>query len=271
MEIANVSRYDRLYHLFLDSKLSTQFDVRTRDDDPNLGFSAVRVNRNVFNIRAFEIWEQKTGKPYVRIYHGKITDSLRAELKAHEANFKSVVSYSDFRGDESAIFSFFYEILSSDVSKDIAKKNKSYTKNSAYEGLELPDVDTSDTEVMGVEYSWKEIIAINEDSSSSNKLKNALSRPGIYLQRSSDGTARYVGSAYSDGGILSRWLKHLNSNGDAKHLNLYVLDNGYSQLVFTVLEFTEDGASAISSETRWKQTLGTKNTGPYDGVRLNKN
>jgi hypothetical protein len=42
-------------------------------------------------------------------------------------------------------------------------------------------------------------------------------------------------------------------------------------LVFTVLEFTEDGASAISSETRWKQTLGTKNTGPYDGVRLNKN
>ena len=89
-----------------------------------------------------------------------------------------MVYYSDFRGDESAIFSFFYEILSSDVSKDIAKKNKSYTNNSAYEGLELPNVDASDTEVMGVEYSWKEIIAINEDSSSSNELKKALSRPG---------------------------------------------------------------------------------------------
>ena len=97
-----------------------------------------------------------------------------------------------------------------------------------------------------------------------------MSRSGVYLQRSNDGTSGYVGSAYSVGGILSRWLKHLNSNGDAKHLNLYVLENGHNNLIFTVLEFTNDN-DALQTESRWKQTLGTKNTGPYDGIRLNKN
>ncbi|WP_326929501.1 GIY-YIG nuclease family protein [Aliivibrio fischeri] len=114
------------------------------------------------------------------------------------------------------------------------------------------------------------MIAISEDESEDNELKKVLSQSGVYLQRSSDGVSRYVGSAYGCGGILGRWLKHLNSNGDAKHLNLYVLENGYNKLVFTVLEFTDDN-TAIKAESRWKQTLGTKNTGPYDGFRLNRN
>ena len=82
------------------------------------------------------------------------------------------------------------------------------------------------------------------------------------MQRSVDGTSRYIGSAYGQGGILSRWLKHLTSNGNAKHLSIYVLDNGYSDVVFTVLEFT--GADEMEAEEVEKCTH-TQNNGPYDG------
>ncbi|WP_245609240.1 hypothetical protein [Vibrio pacinii] len=54
-----------------------------------------------------------------------------------------------------------------------------------------------------MEFTWKEIIAISEDESPDNELKKVLSQVGVYLQRSTDGTSRYVGSAYSCGGILS--------------------------------------------------------------------
>ena len=154
---------------------------------------------------------------------------------------------------------------------------KVQTRNRAYEGLVLPDVDVSDTDVLGTGFTWKEIIAIYEDDSEENELKKVLSKPGIYLQRSIDGSARYVGSAYGGGGILERWLAHLVFNGNAKHLNLYVLENGYSSLVFTVLEFfdssdeEEKKSYLLKQECRWKQTLGTRNSGPYDGLRLNKN
>jgi hypothetical protein len=139
-----------------------------------------------------------------------------------------------------------------------------------YEGLALPDVDTADCDVLGRVFTWKEIIAISEDQSESNLLKKELSRCGVYLQRSSDGKSRYVGSAYGDGGLISRWLKHLTSNGDAKHLNLFVLENGYSHILFTVLEFC-DASAATTNEMRWKATLGTKHSGIYDGLRLNSN
>jgi hypothetical protein len=147
---------------------------------------------------------------------------------------------------------------------------RTVTKNSTYEGLALPDIDTSEGDVLGREFTWKEIVAVVEDNGTDNILKNNLSQNGVYLQRSKDGVSRYVGSAYGNGGIIGRWIKHLSSNGDAKHLNLYVLENGYNNLIFTVLEFTEN-SQALSSESRWKRTLGTKNSGPYDGFRLNCN
>lgn len=263
-----MARFDELMSLYQDSKLSSIFEIRVEDDYEN--YSAIRLKPNKFRLRAFELWDAN-GQPFVRIYHGgKIPESIKAELDSVNGNCKSVKRWSDFRGDFLIIFKEFFEILSSEVSNEIANKSQVYTKNSAYEGLALPDVDTSETDVLGVEFTWKEIIAISEDTSKDNLLKDNLSNSGVYLQRSKDGLSRYVGSAYGDGGMLGRWIKHLNSNGDAKHLNLYVLENGYNNLIFTVLEFT-DGAKALSSEQRWKKTLGSKNTGPYDGYRLNRN
>lgn len=262
-------RSEKLKELYSSSNLGELFEIKIEKDYSERRYSAIRLRQNIFRIRAFELWENNSGS-FCRIYHGDITNVIKAELDAHPEKVRSTQYYSDFVGNEEEIFTFFYNLFSSDTSKKIARQNQIYTRNSAYEGLALPDVDTSESEVLGVEFGWKEIIAISEDESEGNLLKLELSKPGVYLQRSSDGVSRYVGSAYSDGGILNRWLKHLNSNGDAKHLNLYVLENGYSNLVFTVLEFTSD-ATALQSESRWKKTLGTKNSGPYDGTRLNRN
>ena len=54
----------------------------------------------------------------------------------------------------------------------------------------------------------------------------------------------------------------------AKHLNLFILENGYANIEFTVLEILDD---PLENEQKWKSILGTKNTGPYDGLRLNNN
>ncbi len=265
----NSVRAESLKKLYEESGLGGLFDIRVEQDYPERNYSAVRLKQNAFRLRAFELWENTKGH-FFRIYHGDVPTAIKAELESYSLHKRSAKNYSDFIGNGEVIFQYFYDLFSSDTTKEIANQNKIYTRNSAYEGLALPDVDTSDTDVLGMEFTWKEIIAISEDESPENELKKVLSQSGVYLQRSSDGVSRYVGSAYSCGGILNRWLKHLNSNGDAKHLNLYVLENGYNNLVFTVLEFTDE-TLALKAECRWKQTLGTKNTGPYDGLRLNRN
>lgn len=259
---------ERLRTLFEHSRLSSLFEVRVEQE--NSDHAVIRIKSNSYRLRSFELWN-KSGNEFVRYYHGaSMPELIKQELDAVTGNCNSVKRWSDFKGDYEQIFNGFYEVLESDTTKEVAEKSKTYTKNSAYEGLALPDVDTTEMNVLGQEFTWKEIIAIAEDSSSDNCLKETLSKNGVYLQRSKDGSSRYVGSAYGNGGIIGRWLKHLSSNGDAKHLNLYVLENGYNNLVFTVLEFT-DCEHTIAVEQRWKRTLGSKNSGPYDGLRLNRN
>ncbi|WP_078431832.1 GIY-YIG nuclease family protein [Metabacillus halosaccharovorans] len=152
----------------------------------------------------------------------------------------------------------------------VCKETSSIARMSRFEGLKLPDVDTSINSVMGMTFNWKQIISIWENDEEDNQIKRALSRNGIYIQRSEDGTSRYVGSAYGHGGILKRWVNHLNSLGDAHHLNLFVLEQGYNEVVFSVIEFYE-GPDIIKREGMWKQILGTINVGPYNGIQLNRN
>jgi len=263
-----MERTERLKELFTTSSLNNLFTIRKIDEYKN--FSSIRLVSNKFRIRGLELWDGN-GSPYIRVYHGtSIPETIKSEIDSIDGHLKSTPSWTDTQGDQLQICTELFNIFSSESAIEIADQNKIYTRNSAYEGLALPDVDTSETEVLGMEFSWKELIAISEDCSENNQLKVSLSKSGVYLQRSKDGLARYVGSASGEGGILSRWLKHLTSNGDAKHLNLYVLENGYNNLIFTVLEFTSP-ETAVSIEQRWKLTLATKNTGPYDGFRLNRN
>jgi hypothetical protein len=150
------------------------------------------------------------------------------------------------------------------------KETSVIARSSKFEGLDLPDVDTAQENVTGQTFSWREIIAIWEDNSEDNNLKRELSKNGIYIQRSKDGISRYIGSAYGSDGIIGRWMKHLNSNGDAQHLNLFVLEKGYNEIIFSVIEFY-DGVDIIQKENIWKQILGTVNFGPYNGKQLNNN
>jgi hypothetical protein len=265
-----LNRTDELKRYYLESGISEFLTIKREDDYPDKGMSSLRFKSNEYRIRAIEIWETDNDG-FFRIYHGpEIAAELKTRINEIEGNFKSVSTWSDFRGNFEQISKELYAIISNDKVIEVTKQNLVLSRNSAYEGLSLPDVDTSDTDVFGRVFTWKEILTISEDLSEENDLKNVLSKCGVYLQRSIDGKSRYVGSAYGEGGILQRWLKHLNSNGNAKHLNLFVLENGYSDIVFTVLEFTAP-EKALEAEKRWKLTLGTQNSGPYDSIRLNNN
>lgn len=260
------SKITQLKQLFADSLLSELFSVRKEDELER--FSSLRFKSNDFRIRAIEIWDSADG-PFFRVYHGsQIADEVKILLKQIDGMVNSRAYTHDFRGDFSVICKQLKEVLSSDTAVAAAKANPVYARSSGYEGLSLPDVDTADDTILGRTFTWKEILAIHD--AEEDNLKKALLQCGVYLQRSTDGTARYVGSAYGTGGLIGRWIKHLGSNGDAKHLNFYILENGYNNILFTVLEVTSSEA-ALAAESRWKATLGTNNAGPYNGKQLNCN
>lgn len=70
--------------------------------------------------------------------------------------------------------------------------------------------------------------------------------------------------------FIGRWMKYLESNGNAKYLNLFVLENGYNEILFLVIEFY-DGDEILRRENMWKSILGTVNYNAYKGVQLNNN
>lgn len=264
-----MTRIEKLENLFVKSSLCNLFRIRKRDDRE--GFSCLRFETNQYRIFSIEIWDTNKEGEFFRIYYSHdLPEELKSEFNQLEGRFGSKSTCSDFKGDFEKVAQSLYGIISSDSTIELLQKNPVLSRDSYYEGLELPDIDTSDEEIMGRVFSWKELLAINEDTSEDNKLKQALSQCGVYLQRSIDGKSRYVGSAYNNGGILARWIKHLTSNGHAKHLNLFVLENGYNNICFTVLEITRK-EDALNAETRWKTILGSKNSGSYDGFRRNSN
>lgn len=261
-------RSDILRKIYSDSLLAEVLEVRRVDD--NEDFSSLRFKLNDFRIRAIEIWD-RPGEPFFRIYYAnEAPDEIKAELERLPGSFRAGPRTNDYRGDYVAVAKGLHALLKSDTARSAVKRNPVVSRRSGYEGLVLPDVDVSDPEILGRAFTWKELLAIDQAASEENALKKVLCQSGVYLQRSIDGTSRYVGSAYSEGGFLSRWLRHLTNNGSAKHLNFYVLENGYNDIVFTVLEVTV-AEVALAAETRWKLTLGTNNDGPYDGYRLNCN
>jgi hypothetical protein len=264
---------NELKDLLNNSGLSTIFQMRREDDNSGLAkpFVAYRVRSNDYRIRAFELWNIQNTKVF-RIYHSPdIIAALKSSINEAEGFKNSTNYYSDFnRADLLGLCKDLKAILDDNDIIELCKKSGIYSRSSRFEGLDLPDVDTSDENVVGREFTWKEIIKIIEDTSSDNKLKTMLSQKGIYLQRTKNGATRYIGSAYGEGGIISRWMKHLESNGDANHLNLFVLENGYNSILFTVIEICEE-PEILKRERMWKEIFGTINNGPYDGLRLNNN
>lgn len=265
--------FDILEDILSKSELSTLFTLKTKDDNtgeenPHIAY---RVKPNIYRIRAFELWGNKNDF-YFRIYHSKkISDKLKERLTSVPGvtrNIKNVIDYKSSDYIQMAI-TIKNILLNNEIIYE-CKNSNTLARTSKFEGLDLPDIDTSQDEVMGQTFTWREIISIWEDDSEDNKLKKILSRNGIYVQRSKDGKSRYIGSAYGGDGIIGRWMKHLSSNGDAQHLSLFILENGYNELIFSVIEFC-DREDIIQRENMWKQILGTINYGPYNGIQLNNN
>ena len=194
-------RLDNLKKLYSESGLSNILPIKIERDYPNRNFSALRFESNDYRIRSIEIWDRQTKNSFFRIYHSdKIATEIKIKLDEIETLLRSQKSYSDYTGDFLSIVSHLSRLLESETTKIIAKNNVITTKNSKYEGLSLPDIDTSEDDVLGRVFTWKEIIAIDEDLSEENLLKKSLSQNGVYLQRSIDGTTRYIGSAYGYSG-----------------------------------------------------------------------
>lgn len=264
-----MTKIEELKIIYANSLLSELLSPRKEDEYEN--FSSLRFKSNKYRVRAIELWDHAEGV-FLKIYHApEMPQAIKETINQIPGILRSLQNSSDFRGNFIEIATKLHEALLSEPVVAAVVSSPIVSRSFGYEGLELPDVDTSDEQILGRIFDWKEILAIYQDESRENILKNELSKFGVYLQRSLDGKARYVGSAYGEGGIIGRWMSHLGSNGSAKHLNFYILENGYSKIAFTVLEFCENAEAARKSERRWKSTLGTYGDGPYDGLRLNCN
>ncbi|MGL4344953.1 MAG: GIY-YIG nuclease family protein [Cellulosilyticaceae bacterium] len=260
----------QLKELLISSQLADLFECKKEDILEN--FVAYRVARNIYRIRAFELHNLSDGVKF-RIYYG---DKIPLELKETFKELGTItkgdcLNSLDYKADNYLpLAQQIHDILSNDGILNTCETSRDRAKTSKFEGMALPDVDVTQTEIIGEIFTWRDIIAIWEDASEDNVLKKVLQQDGVYLQRSKDGVSRYVGSAYGENGIIGRWMKHLTSNGNAHHLNLYVLENGYNAIEFTVLELCS-GTDALAAESRWKKILSTHNAGPYNGIQLNRN
>jgi hypothetical protein len=266
--------YDTLERILSESGLGSLFELRRKDDrtDQSNPHVAYRVKSNYYRIRSIELWGNKD-KYFFRIYHAEnMVNKLKSLLSENEYAINSKKLVIDFETEDYIqLAKEIKEILQNEDIINACRHNSRVARTSRFEGLDLPDVDTSSYDnVLGHTFNWREIIAIWEDDSEENELKNLLSNSGIYIQRSKDGQSRYIGSASGEGGIIARWVQHLNALGDAHHLNLFVLESGYNELVFSVIEFCED-EDILQREKMWKQALGTINYGPYNGLQLNRN
>ncbi|PID05889.1 hypothetical protein CSV65_07815 [Sporosarcina sp. P31] len=265
---------NQLKRILEESGLSQLFEVKEENDrtsfpNPHVAY---RVQFNLYRIRAFELWGDVNVFEF-RIYHGsKLNPILKERLMEVPGAKNSTNRKIDYKtNDYVALAKMIKEILLEEEIVKVCKTTSDVAKISQFEGLVLKDIDVTDATVLGRPLDWSQIIAIFEDNSEENVLKEELSKGGVYLQRSKDGASRYVGSAYGGGGILGRWMKHLTSNGNAHHLNLFVLENGYNAIEFLVLELLDDGADIMQREVMWKKTLATVNRGPYNSIQLNRN
>ncbi|MBC7929508.1 MAG: GIY-YIG nuclease family protein [Rubrivivax sp.] len=262
-----------LEKIIAESPLVALFQHRGTDYvDAKICHARWSVSSNPYRIRKFELWNRPEGLTFRVYYAPEMPAEVRNSLLELGSRGNFTKNTMDLRGrDLSVIASDVASVLADPNLLEVAKLNYVPARTSKFEGLDLPDVDIASKDILCRPFTWRQIIKVWEDSSEDNELKAVLQCNGVYLQRSADGNSRYVGSAYGGGGIIGRWMKHLTSNGDAQHLNLFVLENGYNAVEFVVLEVCDSEAAAREAEAKWKIALATNTSGVYDGCRLNRN
>ena len=219
-------------------------------------------------------------------------NSYRSE-RTNRFNRKYVISFIDFYPQkETFLFGGVFEILNTysdhydirlreDFKNLIGRlkvKNINTPRGSAFrfenfyndiEVVEILDKSYENHVFSGyenIDYSFKQIKEIinREPLDWKCALENVK---GIYMLSNTENGKRYVGSAYGDSGIWSRWRQYCtNGHGGNKELCALVEQKGYDYIEqnfkFTLLEihpmFTSDEA-IILRESYWKEVMMSRN------------
>ena len=119
-----------------------------------------------------------------------------------------------------------------------------------------------------VEFNYLKSIIDNEDKSWASALKSVK---GIYLITDKLNGKNYVGAAYSEDAIWSRWKSYiLDGHRDNKKLKECIKNNGYAysqNFQFSILEIFAKTATdefIIKRENHWKEKLVSRDFGYND-------
>ncbi len=133
-----------------------------------------------------------------------------------------------------------------------------------YDGQEFPGYDNINISFNDLKHIYS--IQKSDWKSSLTNLK------GVYLINDTKTNKKYVGSAYGDSGIWSRWNSYINNgHGDNKLLKKLILENGIdyakNYFKFSLLEFRStktDDQELINRESFWKEVLNTRGDFGYN-------
>ena len=133
-----------------------------------------------------------------------------------------------------------------------------------YEGEEFPGYDN-----VRIDFSSLELLVQNQKTDWRVALENVK---GIYLIVDKFNGKKYVGSAYGDSGIWSRWCTYINTgHGYNDELVMLIEKNGidYARkyFQFAILELRSmktDDDTIISRESFWKEVLLTRGIFGYN-------
>lgn len=113
-----------------------------------------------------------------------------------------------------------------------------------------------------VNISWKELSRIVEKDTWKTALQN---QKGIYLITDIENGKLYVGSAYGDEMILSRWKCYVNTchgnNAELRQLPLEYMKENFRFSILDIFKSTTDQQIIIERENWWKQIFLSRKFG----------
>ena len=128
----------------------------------------------------------------------------------------------------------------------------------------LPDIFDNDIfpGYENVNISWQELTRVIEKESWKTALQN---QKAVYLITDTSNGQQYVGSAYAENMLLSRWQNYVKSrhggNVQFKQLSKEYIENHFRYSILDIFKSTTDDKVILSRESWWKDTLMTRKFG----------
>ena len=113
-----------------------------------------------------------------------------------------------------------------------------------------------------VNISWKELSRVLEKDTWKTALQN---QKGVYLITDKNNGKLYVGSAYGDEMILTRWRSYIKNchgnNVDLRKLSLEYMKENFQFSILDIFKSTTNQEIIIDRESWWKEVLLTRKFG----------